>query len=219
MSARRIAIIGTVVVGIAALVGAVAYFMPIFKVQNFSIRGQHNTSVEDIQSATHISIGANLMRIDAPSAAHSVAQLPWVDKATVTREFPNTVDVEVQERTAALYVKRDDGEHLIDEKGKPFIIDAPPEGTVEITETNEDDQKLFADAISVLKSLDDTSRAAVARIKAPSQYEFSLITHDDREIYWGAPENNHDKAVATKTVLQREGAYWNVSAPGLVTTR
>ena len=88
-----------------------------------------------------------------------------------------------------------------------------------ITETNEDDQKLFADAISVLKSLDDTSRAAVARIKAPSQYEFSLITHDDREIYWGAPENNHDKAVATKTVLQREGAYWNVSAPGLVTTR
>ena len=43
-------------------------------------------------------------------------------------------------------------------KGKPFIIDAPPEGTVEITETNEDDQKLFADAISVLKSLDDTSR-------------------------------------------------------------
>ena len=202
MSARRIAIIATVVVGIAALVGAVAYFMPIFKVQNFSIRGQHNTSAEDIQSATHISIGANLMRIDAPSAAHSVAQLPWVDKATVTREFPNTVDVEVQERTAALYVKRDDGEHLIDEKG-----------------TNEDDQKLFADAISVLKSLDDTSRAAVARIKAPSQYEFSLITHDDREIYWGAPENNHDKAVATKTVLQREGAYWNVSAPGLVTTR
>ena len=110
MSARRIAIIATAVVGIAALVGAVAYFMPIFKVQNFSIRGQHNTSVEDIQSATHISIGANLMRIDAPSAAHSVAQLPWVDKATVTREFPNTVDVEVQERTAALYVKRDDGE-------------------------------------------------------------------------------------------------------------
>ena len=65
MSARRIAIIATAVVGIAALVGAVAYFMPIFKVQNFSIRGQHNTSAEDIQSATHISIGANLMRIDA----------------------------------------------------------------------------------------------------------------------------------------------------------
>ena len=66
MSARRIAIIATVVVGIAALVGAVAYFMPIFKVQNFSIRGQHNTSAEDIQSATHISIGANLMRRTTP---------------------------------------------------------------------------------------------------------------------------------------------------------
>ena len=202
-----------------ACLGLLLWSVPVLKVGKITVTGSQQTAEEDIVNATGITPGANIVRVDAARAARNVAALPWVERAHVERRFPGTVVVEVTERSAVLYVTRPDGEHLIDATGAPFIIGPPPVGAVEITDTREDDRELFAGVAAVVESLDEPLRAQLARVRAPGPYEITLVLLDGREIYWGAPEDNHDKSRAASAALSREGRVYNVSDPVQVTVR
>ena len=207
--------------GLALIIclGLLLWFVPVLKVGEITVTGAQQTAEEDIVTATGVPSGANMVRVDAARAARNVAALPWIERAHVERRFPGTVAVEVTERSAVLYATRPDGEHLIDAAGAPFIIGPPPVGAVEITDTREDDRELFAGAAAVVESLDEPLRAQLARVRAPGPYEITLVLLDGREIYWGAPEDNHDKSRAASSALSREGRVYNVSDPVQVTVR
>ncbi|MCK7675225.1 FtsQ-type POTRA domain-containing protein [Corynebacterium pygosceleis] len=200
-------------------VGLLVWFVPVAKVGEVTVTGAGRTDGEEIVAATGIVTGANMVRVDAGRAARDVAALPWVERARVERHFPGTVSVEVTEREAVLYATRSDGDHLIDATGLPFIIDAPPVGAVEITGTREDDRELFSGVAEIIASLDERLRSQIARVDAPGPYEITLVLMDGREVYWGAPERNHDKARAAAAALSREGRVYNVSDPVQVTVR
>lgn len=216
MNRRILYVLTAVLLIIAAVV--VVYFTPLFSVKNFEVRGQEVTSTEEIIEASKLREGDNLASIDARRAANDVATLPWIAKATVVRSWPDTVAIEVHERQAVMYVKRKDGEHLVDRTGTAFLIDTPPPGSIEIRGTKEDDAELFGKLGEIIESLSDLPEEIVA-FEVPDPYSVTLVFDDGRTVEWGAPENNHDKAVATRIVLQREGQHWNVSDPIQVTVK
>lgn len=214
---RRILYVLTAVILIVAAV-VVVFFTPLFSVKEIDVQGEKVTTPEEIIEASNIHQGDILANIDAHRAANDIAALPWVAKATVSRSWPSTVVVEITEREAVMFVKRQDGDHLVDTTGIAFLIDTPPEGAVEIRGTKEDNAELFGKLSDVLESLGDT-RDQVQAMEVPDPYNVTLVFEDGRTVEWGAPENNHDKAVATGIVLNREGQHWNVSDPIQVTVK
>ena len=42
---------------------------------------------------------------------------------------------------------------------------------------------------------------------------------DERTVFWGASEDNANKALAFETILKMEGQNWNISNPELVTSK
>ncbi|AKK03519.1 cell division protein FtsQ/DivIB [Corynebacterium epidermidicanis] len=207
------------VVALIVASGALCYFVPVFKINNVEVNGSVHAAPSDVEATSGIVRGANILRLKESDVAANVAALPWVGKVSVHRSFPTTVTINIDERQAVLYAKRNDGEHLIDAGGKPFVIDVPPPGVVEISGTREDNTRLYATAISIVQSLDPDTRGALERIDAKSEYEFTLFLAGGKEVYWGSAEQAHDKALATRAVMKREGARWNVSSPGLITLR
>lgn len=203
------------VLALLAVTVGLLWVLPVLRVSDYAVTGNVHTPEEQIIEATGVAEGDNLARVDAGRAARGVADLPWVHSATVTRGWPGTLEVAITERRAVLYIREDDGEHLIDEGGVPFIIDTPPEGAVEVTGEPES----FGGIAGAVASLPDHVRAMVASVDAPGPHELTLHLHDGRTVYWGSPENNHDKSVAMQTVIQREGQHWNVSNPAMVTVR
>lgn len=202
---------------LAVVVSLALMFVPLFQVAKFKVTGNANTAASDIEAATGITVGTPLVRANTHQAAQNVAQLPWVAKVNVERAFPDTVHVTVEERQAVLFAERGDGPHLFDATGRPFVIENPPLGCVEVTNTNDDDPALFAAVAKAVAALDPGARVQLEHVKAPSKYEMTLLFSGGKEVYWGSIEQAHDKAKATSTVIQREGQRWNVSAPGLVT--
>lgn len=219
LSVRRLAVWGGAVLAVVVLAAALVLLVPIFKVSGFKVEGNSHTDSQAIEQATLIVPGQNLARIDASAAADRVVELPWVRQASVVRQWPSTVRVEVTEREALMYAKRSDGDHLIDSRGVAFIIDSPPAGCVEVTGTKDDDVALFRDVATVLEALSPPVREQIAQVQAPSEYALSLVTVDGRVVEWGSSENAGDKALATAAVLTQEGQQWNVSNPELVTKR
>lgn len=219
MSRRTILrVVAATVAVLLLLVGALWVF-PILRVGGYAVTGQDRTPEGQVIEATGVSPGDNLVRVDAGQAARGVAELPWVRSATVARQWPDTLRVEIVERQALLHSRESDGVHLIDETGRPFIIDTPPETSVEVTGDMREDPEALEDVAAVVSSLPEHVRSMVASVEAPGRYELTLLLHDGRTVYWGASENNHDKSLAMQTAIQRTGEHWNVSNPSLVTVR
>jgi len=222
MSRKAIALITTAVVVLIAIAVAVAWFVPVFKVESIEINGAVRTDTEVAREVSGITAGDNLLRIDATAAAHAIAEMPWVASVTLNRKLPSTVDITLTEREAAVFIRRSDGDHIIDTEGQPIVIGTPPVGTIEVTGTRYDDPDVLPAVIDVITAIDDHDpklREVIATIEAPDQFDILLRLTDGREVYWGSSENNHDKAVALSTVIQREGQRWNISSPSMVTVR
>ena len=222
MSKKVIALATLGVVALVAIAVAVAWLFPVFKVNSVEFTGAVRTDTDIAEDVSGINVGDNLLRVDVAGAAQSIADLPWVKAVTVNRNPPSTVEIELTEREAVVFVNRADGDHIIDSEGLPIIIGEPPFGTVEVTGTSEDDPDVLPAVIDIVNTLSDHDPAlkdAVASINAPDQFDVMLRLADGREIYWGSSEDNHAKAVAMSTVIKREGQQWNISSPSMVTVR
>lgn len=214
ISSKLIAKIVGIIVAIVMVLGLVVYFVPVFRVNTIEITGNSRMTNEQIEEATGVPDGANLLRVNAHETAANVASLPWVATATVGRSLPNTLIVELTEREVAAYVNAEDGPHLIDTNGKEFIIDEPPAEAVEIT--GDWESETLSAPVEVIASIPADIRAQIARLDVEEPYVMRVHMDDGRSIIWGANEDNENKARALSTVLQMEGDNWNISNPSLV---
>lgn len=203
---------------VIAVLGAVAWFTPLFSVRNIEVEGQEHTTEAEIIEASGIREGENLLRLNYTQAATQVYELPWVKEVKATYSLPSTVHIAVEERTPLVWIARPEGIALVDESGHPFVIAEPPMGTVEVSGAAQDSLPDLEKIVEVAKSLGE-QRPLVARIDAASPRDIMLELHDGRRVRWGAAEDNHDKARALKVVLSQEGQEWDISDPTLVTVR
>lgn len=208
-----------IALAIAVIAGIIfSFFYPVFKVQNFSITGTTHYSVFEIEKASDIAVGDNLLRVNAHKAAENIVSLPWLASAHVDRQFPNTVTIDVVERVAVLYNEQADGAHIIDDQGIAFTIDQPPLGIPFVVGMDTDDQSRYQDIIFILNSLDPQTRSTVISVESPDPYALTLVTSDGHRFYWGSTDKADQKAVAMRMLATRVESQWNISNPALVTT-
>lgn len=201
------------------VVFGILWATPVMKVQQFDIQGWSQQPVEDIEEASAIHAGDNLLRVNQRGAAAQISTLPWIESATVAVSWPDTVRITVVERTPRLFADRNDGPHLVDEHGYPFVIQTPPPGVVKVTGTSEDDQALFQSILEVLDSIDESSRKRITEVDAANNLELSMVLDNGNRVYWGSTENMHDKAVAFRTAVTRPEAHLDISGAPIIAVR
>lgn len=214
---------GAIAVGavflVALVAAAVVWLFPIFKVSSFEVEGNEHVVAEDAEQASGVAAGSNLVRLNAREAAQGVASLPWVESATVSRAFPSTVHISVVEHEAVAYVEDGGRTVLVDDKGKEFVEDTPPKEAIQLTGRTESGSPEMQAAVDAVSALPADVRKRVKTLDIEDTYSLTFVTDDDKTIFWGAAEDNANKAIAFEDVLQLEGESWNISNPSLVTRR
>jgi cell division protein FtsQ len=56
-------------------------------------------------------------------------------------------------------------------------------------------------------------------VRAPSPEQVTLVLRDGRQVLWGGPVDGATKASAVLALIGMPGHVYDVSAPGVVTTR
>lgn len=85
-----------------AIVFALGVF---FRVQNIEVHGEESYTEEQIIDASGISQGDNLFFINRFTASSRIfTELPFVEAATIERELPNRIIINVEESSALAYV-------------------------------------------------------------------------------------------------------------------
>ena len=114
-----------VAVAVVALATVIVLRSPVLDVDGVAVAGVRYTDPAAIQEAAGIGIGSPLLLADLDGAEEAIEELPWVEDATVRRELPSDVVVEVDERTPAAVVSIGAARVLVDHTGR-VLADGDP---------------------------------------------------------------------------------------------
>ena len=91
-----------------------------FNIKTIRVTGiAESYSAEDIVEASGIKVGDNLVRLDKKAAEErALSALIKVESVTVHKQFPNTVEIEVQKCTPAYNVSYEFGTLIVSEHGR-----------------------------------------------------------------------------------------------------
>lgn len=122
-------IITTVLIGlgVAVLVGLSlgAYtgyrwltVIPYFGLKQVEVVGNHRLSYGEILTASELSLGLNTLGVNIRKIETDLSRLPWVESAAVERILPDKLRIQVTEREAWFWVRRDGNLYYADAQGK-----------------------------------------------------------------------------------------------------
>lgn len=104
--ARSLQLLAGVMVVLAASVavawGARRYIMssPRFAIRTVLVDGIRRRSADQVASTGGVAVGGNIFALDPEAAGAAIATDPWIERATVTRRLPSTIQIDVIEREA-----------------------------------------------------------------------------------------------------------------------
>jgi len=206
---RAMLALGVLALGV---VGMAATRSPLLDVDQITVAGTAHTSHQAVLQAARIDRGDALVGVDLGAAAHRVEELPWVDRAKVTRDWPSTVHIQVTERTVAAIVQvSEEKAALVDARGRVLSIepwapdpaatgaDAPLvltgiRGRVHAGERLSGDAR---DALKVATALRERLPGVVASVS--TDLDADLV--EGGSIRFGSTEQLEAKVTAAKTVL------------------
>jgi cell division protein FtsQ len=138
-------ILGAAVVLVASIAvawGARRYIMssPRFAIRTVLVEGAARRTAEQIATAGGVSVGANIFALDPDAVSIAITTDPWIERASVARKLPSTIQITVVEREAQaaaaiggdLYLATRDGElfkrfALADPEDLPIVTGILPE--------------------------------------------------------------------------------------------
>jgi len=213
-----VAIFAAVVVG--------AWFVtrtPLLDVDDISVEGAVVTSVDEIVSVSGLRAGEPLLEVDASASSAKIKELPFIESATVSRQWDGLVRITVTERVAvAIAVNAEGVPMLIDRSGRVLaphvagdgvetvlagVLAGAPGSTVEGANG----------ALEVASLLSPGMRARVVSLSTAPDGSLSIALSPQGTVVMGPPTDLAAKVEALRTVMaqvdQRDLASINVVNP------
>jgi cell division protein FtsQ len=216
---RVLLVAGGVVVTLG--VAFLAINSPFLDVDRVQVLGAHHLTAQEVRASSRIHRHDALLFVDTGAAAHRVEGLPWVERATVHRDYPGTVRIVIKEYTPVAYVQDGREVVLLAENGRAIArAAAPPAGVAKIVGVRR------APTVNELLSPPEAARIVPQLPRRLAQQVTSvdvagtgLALHLDGRgaIRLGTASDLRAKAAAALAVLAARGArpfsYIDVSTP------
>ncbi|MFP3913355.1 MAG: cell division protein FtsQ/DivIB [Actinomycetota bacterium] len=210
-------------VRILAILGLVAVALwfaqsPFLSVGSITVRGADRVDVLSVLDAHGVVEGRPLLLLDVGGAEQSLREDPWVEAASVARQWPTGVVVELEERTPAARAVLGDGAWLVAGDGVLLqpAADATALPTVQMPDLDPDgagDDLDLQGAVEYLASLPQDYREGAVVRKGEEGLEATVAGFAVR---LGGPFDSAEKASVTAALLDagvEEGAILTVVAP------
>lgn len=102
---KGIAIVLVVLAVLAGVVGVVLSNTNLFPVEEVTVSGVTHLTAEELTDLAAVPEGSTLLNIDADGISSRLSSNAWVQSVTVDRVFPNTINLNVTERSISAVVE------------------------------------------------------------------------------------------------------------------
>lgn len=196
MTGRRITVAAAVLLLLALGAGWLVFFSSALGLSTIEVRGAESLSAAAVKDLLAIPEGTPLARVDLSAAESALENVAQVESASVTRDWPGTLVVQVTERSAIAAVDVNGTTWLVDRFGVLFAqVSAVPEGVVSLRLAGSgSNPRATANAIEVLQALDPAVRAVLVSIDASNSSGIELTLTDGRTVIWGSSAHSDQKS-------------------------
>jgi len=196
MSKRRVSVAAALVLVLAGTLGWVVFYSSALGLEHIEVRGARALSAATVEEVLAIPDGTPLARVDLAAAEAALENITQIESASLTRDWPRTLVVQLSERTPVAAVDVAGQTWLLDRFGVLFAqVSAVPQGVVSlrVAAPGPDDRATSA-AIEVIQALPPAVSAILVQILADSPNEIELELTDGRTVIWGGPDNSVRKS-------------------------
>jgi cell division protein FtsQ len=163
--------------GVAAIVPVLLglYMSPAVRVNNVEVVGASRIDPSEIESLASLN-GDSMLRLDQQGAEERVRYLPGLKSVQVSREWPDSVRIVVEERVPWAYWQVGETRYVIDAEGV-VLADVPPaEGAPTVTDLTNPvrlvpGDRVDSDAVALTRQL--TQRVPELLAVNPAGFEYS----------------------------------------------
>jgi cell division protein FtsQ len=226
-SRGRPRVIGGVLVGVLVLLVGVPLllaFGPVFPVRTIAVSGTSGAVAEEVRSALAPELGRPVALVEDRDVAAALRQVPAVERFTLVRRPPGTLEITVVPRTPIVQQRTADGWAVLDAarvtiEVRPSRVAGLPAVTIPAGTSRPG--RVYAAAVSALHALAGAAPAVTA-VRATSADDVRLTLQGGVRVQWGGTEQGAAKAEALRAALARAAAgasEIDVSSPGVVLTR
>ncbi len=216
---------GFFVVLVLAVLGVSAWALlgpSVLVVRHEEVSGNHLVPAAEIVSAAGIRLGTPLASVDTTGAARRVEQIDQVLTATVTRSWPDAIEISVHERTPALAVRSGPGFALVDGHGVTVRWSARrPAGLPLLTSppARLRGSAVVRAAVTVLGQLPRGLRWLIVAVSAPGPDALTFWLRGGATVMWGGPGQTAAKAAELTVLLPTGARYYDLSDPATAVTQ
>jgi cell division protein FtsQ len=206
---------------VAGLATWILYGTSLLGVGQVRVTGVNILSPAQVRQAAAVTDGTPLARLDVAAVRARVAALAPVRRVVVSRDWPDTVRIQVTERTPVAAAPQGRRFVLVDDQGVAFqaVSQVPAKlPTMKVAKPGPGDANTRA-AIAVMRALTPQLRDQLVSISVDGPARIRLALTKERVVIWGDSTESDLKARVATALLARDGTTFDVSAPDVVTIR
>jgi cell division protein FtsQ len=202
-------------VAVVVLACGFLYNSDVFPIKVVEVEGAERLTADHVRALAQVPEDATLLRFPADEVRERVETDPWVASANVSRNFPDTMRITVEEREPAALVDLVDEYLVVDSDGYVIERQSLEETTtlvvvrdlkdIDPTPGTRSDSEGLANALAVLDGLSPELRGMVRAISVAAVDETALLTNDGVEIFFGRAEDVEKKDSVAREILQQYG--------------
>lgn len=113
---KKFAIIVTVIL-ILAIIYAILFELPIFRLKNIEVVGNEKLSYNDIKSLAGITYGMSIFKINIKKVQNGLLKNPYIKSCNIQIKYPSTVLIDIEERKIIAQIPYQINYLMIDSEG------------------------------------------------------------------------------------------------------
>lgn len=171
-------------------------------VDDVIIDGRTRTNLPDIKKAINIKIGAPILSVNVNKIQSNIAQLPWTDTATISRNYNGTIIIQITERIPfVLWDRPGRKQVVVDTKGN-IIKGAPPSDFAKLLSVRGVDAPQYSVELMQMILVEPNIAEHIRGAEWIGDRRWDLMTTKGTRIHM--PENDMGYALARLAKIQNE---------------
>jgi cell division protein FtsQ len=189
-------------------------------VRSIEVTGTHLVPQSQVIAAADVQKGLPLIRVNTATVASRVERITQIQSVHVTRDWPDTLVIAVQERHSALAIPDAGRFYLVDPSGVVVQrVSQRPAGLPLFTPSGPaPGNPGIRAAADVMRSLPRGFARQVKSVTVPDLDAVTLHLTNGITVNWGSAGGTAQKMHELSILVSTHARYYDVSAPGSVAT-